>query len=76
MENQAPANEKPYNKKKQRGVYIIVIKGKHIGRLGMISRVCSHAWYEVTLFPSDHDTLHTDQFQLATETQIEERLAR
>ena len=61
---------------KQSGVYIIVCKGKHIGRLGMISRVCSHSWYEVFLFPSDRDTLHTKFFDLATEQEIEERLAR
>ena len=59
-----------YNKSKQRGVYIRVIKGKHAGRIGTVSRVVNHAWYQILLLPADPVLLHTSYFVPATPVEM------
>jgi len=62
---------------KQRGVYAIIERGVHRGKLACIERVCNHSWYELAIaapMQQQMVTLHTSYFRVATPEENESNM--
>ena len=53
------------------GVTIKVCKGKHAGKVGVITRKCNHAWFELAMADGSNMALHSSYVAVASEGEIQ-----